>query len=119
MCSGTLLTSKGWIVLIHTLLACDSLLVSYKVCSTDPREYLCTSWRYAKVNENFSIDPAPFWKNPIKKKKNFHIKLSAPTARRELHWNKSVTAKVSLENLVRNVMKENKLWKKTFKSAVW
>ena len=37
----------------------------------------------------------------------------------KIHWNKSVTAKVSLENLVRNVLKENKLWKKTFKSAVW
>ena len=37
----------------------------------------------------------------------------------KIHWNKSVTAKVSLENLVRNVLKENKFWKKTFKSVVW
>ena len=37
----------------------------------------------------------------------------------KLHWKKSVTAKVSLENLVRNVLKENMLWKRTFKSAVW
>ena len=35
------------------------------------------------------------------------------------YWNKSTTAKVLLENLVRNDLKENKLWKKTFKSAVW
>ena len=37
----------------------------------------------------------------------------------KVHWNKSVTAKVFLENAVRNILTENKLWKKTFKSAVW
>ena len=35
------------------------------------------------------------------------------------HWNKGLTAKVSLENLVRNDLKENKLWNITFKSAGW
>ena len=37
----------------------------------------------------------------------------------KLHWNKSVTDKVSLENSVRIVLKENKLWNRTFKSSVW
>ena len=35
----------------------------------------------------------------------------------KLHWNKSVTAIVCLENLVKNVLEENKLWNRTFKSA--
>ena len=90
-----LLISKKFIVLLHTLSAYNSLLVRYKVYSSDPRECLCTSWRYAEVYENFSIDPAPCQKNPINKK-NYHINLSAPTSRRKLHWNKSVTAKVCL-----------------------
>ena len=67
-----LLILKKCIVLLHTLSAYNSLLVRYKVYSTDPRECLCTSWRYAEAYENFSIDPAPFRKNPIKIK----IKLS-------------------------------------------
>ena len=37
----------------------------------------------------------------------------------KIDWNKSATATVSLENLVRNVLKENKFRKKTYKSAVW
>ena len=61
-----LLISKKFIVLLHTLSAYNSLLVRYKVYSSDPRECLCTSWRYAEAYENFSIDPAPFRKNPIK-----------------------------------------------------
>ena len=97
-----------------------------------------TTWRYAKVYENFSVDPAPCRKNPIKKW-NCHTKLpqlleedyteiiawqlkfalSDPYFYEKLHWSKSVTAKVSLENLVRNVLKENKLWNRTFKSASW
>ena len=32
---------KKIIVLLHTLSAYDSLLVRYKVYSSDPREYLC------------------------------------------------------------------------------
>ena len=66
MYSGTLLTSKRCIVLLHTLSAYNSLLVRYKVYSTDPRECLCTSWRYAEAYENFSIDPAPCRKSRIK-----------------------------------------------------
>ena len=31
-----------FIVLFHTLLAYNSFLVHYKVCSSDPRECLCT-----------------------------------------------------------------------------
>ena len=136
---GTHLDIKKIIVLLHALSAYNNLLVRYKVYSSDSRECLCTSWRYVEAFGNFSIDPAPCRKNPIKK--NCHTKLSAPTTRRKLHWNKSVaakvcfvwylflpkkytgwnksvTAKVSLENLARDVLKENKLWKKTSKSAV-
>ena len=62
-------------------------------------------------------------KSPIKKE-TCQIKLAVPTTRRKLHWNKrvtaKVTAKVSLENLVRNILNENKFWKRTFKkSVVW
>ena len=39
----TRLISKTFIVLLHTLSAYNSLLVRYKACSSDPREYLCTS----------------------------------------------------------------------------
>ena len=57
------------IVLLHTLSAYNSLLVRYKVYSSDPREclFMYTSWRYGEAYENFSIDPAPCRKNPIKK----------------------------------------------------
>ena len=41
--SGSLLTSKRCIVLLHTLLAYSSLLFHYKVYSADPSECLCTS----------------------------------------------------------------------------
>ena len=68
MYSGTPLDIKKFIVLLHTLSAYNSLLVRYKVYSSDPRECLCTSWRYAEAYENFSIDPAPCRKNPIKNK---------------------------------------------------
>ena len=88
-----LLISKKFIVLLHTLSAYNSLLVRYKVYSTDPRECLCTSWRYAEAYENFSIDPAPCRKNPIKKI-NLSHQLSVLITRRKLHWSKSVTAKV-------------------------
>ena len=141
MYSGTLLTSKRCIVLLHTLSAYNSLLVRYKVYSTDPRECLFTSWRYAEAYENFSVDPAPFRKNPFKNKdkivilnfqrlllgenyteiKAWQLKFAQSDTYfyEKIHWNKSVAAKFSLENLVRNVLKENKFWKKTFKSAVW
>ena len=109
---------KKIIVLLHTFSAYNSLLVCFKVYLPDPRESLSKSWRYDEAYENFSIDPAAFWKNPIKKY-NCHIKLSAPNTRRKLHWNKSVTAKASLENLVRNVLNENYIWNRTFQSAVW
>ena len=72
ICTGTLLTSERCIVLLHTLSAYNSLLVRYKIYSTDPRECFCTSRRYAEAYENFSNDPAPFLKNPMKIK----IKLS-------------------------------------------
>ena len=70
--SRTVMISKRYIVLLHTLSAYNSLLVRYKIYSTDPRECFCTSRRYAEAYENFSIDPAPFLKNPMKIK----IKLS-------------------------------------------
>ena len=62
-----LLISKNFIVLLHTLSAYNSLLVRCKVYSPDSREFLCTSWAYAEAYENFSIEPAPCRKNPIKK----------------------------------------------------
>ena len=37
-----LLILKTFIVLLHTSSAYNSLLVRYKVYSSDPREYLCT-----------------------------------------------------------------------------
>ena len=107
-----LLISKKFIVLLHTLSAYNSLLVRYKVYLYDPRECLCTSWRYAEVYENFSIDPAPCRKNPKKKKKN-----SILNCQPRLLGENCVTAKVSLEILIKNVLKENKLWNRTFKSA--
>ena len=55
------------IIVLHTLSAYNSLLVHYKVYSSDLRECFCTSWRYAEACENFSIDPAPCRKNPINK----------------------------------------------------
>ena len=42
MCSGTSLDIKAVYSFIHTLSAYNSLLVRYKVCSSDPRECLCT-----------------------------------------------------------------------------
>ena len=62
-----LLVLKKFIVLLHTLSASKSLLVRYKVNSSDPRECLCTSWKYAETYENFSTDPASCRKNPMKK----------------------------------------------------
>ena len=41
MYSGTPLDIKKIIVLLHTLSAYNSLLVRYKVYSSDPRECLC------------------------------------------------------------------------------
>ena len=82
-----LLISKIFIVLLHTLSAYNSLLVRCKVYSCVPRECLCVSWTYAEAYETFSIEPASCQKNPIKKQ-NCHIKLSAFTTRRSLHWNK-------------------------------
>ena len=67
MIAKRLLISKKIIVLLHTLPAFNSLLVRCKVYSFDPMEYLCTSWTYPEAYENFSIDPAPCRKNPIKK----------------------------------------------------
>ena len=66
---GTPLDIKHFIVLLHTLSAYNSLLVRYKVYSSNRKECLCTSWRYAETYENFSIDPAPCRKNPRRKNK--------------------------------------------------
>ena len=67
MYSGCPLDIKKIIVLLHILSAYNSLLVRYKVYSTDPRECLSASWRYAEAYENFSIDPSRCQKNPTKK----------------------------------------------------
>ena len=61
----SLLILKKIIVLHHTLSAYNSLLFRYKVYFPDPRECLYKSWRYAEAYENLSIDPTPWWKNPI------------------------------------------------------
>ena len=135
--SGTPLDTKKNEVLLHTLSAYNSLLVRYKVYSSDPRECLRASWRYAEAYDNFSIDAASCRKNPIQKNKivilncqplplaeNYtEIKAwqrkfawSDPYFYEKLRWNKSVTAKISL---VRNVLKENKLWNRTFKPVAW
>ena len=53
------------------------------------------------------------------KKINLSYQIVSPYTRRKLHWNKSMTAKVCLENFERNVLKENKLWNRTVKSAFW
>ena len=70
-----LLILKKSIVLLRTSSVYNSLFVRYKFYSSDLREFLCTSWRYGEAYENFSIDPAPCRKNPIKKL-TFHTKLS-------------------------------------------
>ena len=44
---------------------------------------------------------------------------SDPYFYKKLHRNKSVTDKVSSENLMRNVLNENNLCKRTFKSDFW
>ena len=102
--------SKKIIVRLHTLSRHNILLVHYKVYSPDPRECLCTGWKYPEAYENFSIEPATCRKNPIKKQ-SCQIKLPAPTTRRKLHWNKSVTATVFWENFVRYVLKKKQALK--------
>ena len=117
---------KKNIALLHTLSAYNSLLVYYQIYSSHPKEYLCTSWRYAEAYKNSSFDPGPCQKNPIKNNKivtlncqplllgeNYKsltakVCLVWPYFYQKLLWNKSVRAKVSLENLVRNVLKESK-----------
>ena len=123
-----LLILKRFIVHLHTLSAYNSLLVCYKVYSSDPRECLCTSWRYAETYQNFSIDPAPCRKNPIKKLnlsychplllgesyteiKAWRLSL-IPTSTQNYIEKQAVTTKVSLENLVWNALKKSKLWNK-------
>ena len=54
MYQGTPLDIKKCIALLHTLSAYNSLLVRYKVYSSDPREFLCTNGRYAEAYENCS-----------------------------------------------------------------
>ena len=54
-----LLILKRFIVLLHTFSTRNSLLVSYKVYSSDPRECLCTRQRYDGAHEKLGIDPAP------------------------------------------------------------
>ena len=83
----TPLDIKKFIVLLHSFLAYNSPLVRYKVYLCDPRKCFCTSWCYGEAYENFSIDPVPCQKNPIKNK--LVTKLSAPTTRRKLHWKKA------------------------------
>ena len=83
MYSETPLDIKKIIALLHTLSAFNNLLVCYKVYSSDPWGCLCTSGMYTEAYEDFSIDPAPCRKNPIKKQ-NCHTKFLAPTTRRKL-----------------------------------
>ena len=75
---GTPLDVKKFIVLLHTLSAYNSLLVRYKFYLSDLKECLCTQPE-----------------GRLKSMKT-HTKLSAPTTRRRLDWNNSVTTKVCL-----------------------
>ena len=80
MYSRTSLDIKKIIFLLHTLSAYNRLLFRYKIYSSDPRESL-----------GLIQHPAC--------RKNCHTKLPAPTTWRKLHWNKSVTTKVCLEDV--------------------
>ena len=65
-----LLISKNFIIFLHTLLAYNSLLVRYKVYSSDPKKCLCTQPEGMLTSMKtlvFSIDPAPCRKNPLKR----------------------------------------------------
>ena len=136
----TLLISKKNIVLLHNLWAYNSLLIRYKIYSSHPRECLCTQPEgMLKAMKTLVLIQPHVEKIPIKNKIVIPNCQSLPLGEyyteiiawqikfalsdlyfyKKCHWNKSVTAKVSLENLARNVLTENKLWNRTFKSAVW
>ena len=70
MYSGTPLDIKKIIAFLHTLSTYNNLLVRYKVYLSDLGECLCTSEGMLKPMKTlvFSIDPAPYRKNPIKNK---------------------------------------------------
>ena len=68
MYSGNPIDTIKTVVLLHTKVY-NSLFIRYKVYSSDPRECLCTSGRYAEAHENFIIDPASCRKNPRRKNK--------------------------------------------------
>ena len=68
---------------LHTLSPCNSLLVCYKVYSSDHRELLHSSWSYDQAYKNFRIDPAPCRNNPMKKQ-TCHTKSPGPTTRKKL-----------------------------------
>ena len=55
-------------VFLHTLSAYNSLLILYKIYSSDSRECLCTRWSYGKAYVYLIIAPAPCWKIPINNK---------------------------------------------------
>ena len=57
MYSGTSLGIKKNIVLLHTLSAYNSLLVRYKVCSSDPRKCVQAEGMLKPSYENFGIYP--------------------------------------------------------------
>ena len=70
---------KRFTVLLHTLSECNSLLVSSKVYSSDPRECLCARSKHGKGYLYLSSGPTTrptCRKNPIKNKLK---KLSAPS----------------------------------------
>ena len=80
----------------------------------------CVLFLYDEVKSAYtliliSIDTEPCRKNPIKTL-TCHAKMSVP--KRKLYW-KNVLVKVSLESFVRNGLKENKLWNRTFETAFW
>ena len=97
---------KRFTVLLHTLSECNSLLVSSKVYSSDPRECLCARSKHGKGYLYLSSGPTTCptcRKNPIK------INLrncQPPPTTKKLHLNRNVIAEVSLENFVRSFLKE-------------
>ena len=110
-----LLISKKFIFLVH-------ILSAYITTYSSDIKFIRLIPENVYVQAEGMLKPMKTWSSTISKgfyKKNCNTKLSAPTARRKLDPNKRVTAKVSLENLLRNVLKENQLWNRAFKSTVW
>ena len=92
----------------------NSLLIPYKVYTSDPSEYLCSRWRYGEPYVYLSINLPPCRNNPIKNKLVIPKYQSLPLWESYIE-KKNLTVNVWLENFIRNVLKEHKLWNRMFK----